>query len=117
MKFVRAEWPDLDSTCLKAYLLGANYRDLTSVLGKPEDDDGGEPKVPVFWGIKMEDGFVVTIYAWRMSKWEAMSTNDEWNIGGNSEATEDEVAVHVQQLFPAFKVRGSVSFRSYVNEI
>jgi acyl-CoA synthetase (AMP-forming)/AMP-acid ligase II len=116
MKFVRAEWSDLDSTCLKAYLLGAKYGDLSSVLGKP-DDDGGEPKVPVSWVVKMEDGFVLTIYAWKMSKREAMLVNDEWNIGGKDEATEDEVVAHVQRLFPAFKVRGSVNFRRHVSEI
>lgn len=96
-KFTRADYDDLGDTSLMGYLYGAGYKDICGVLGEPEEEDCD--KVPVLWGIKFDDGLVVSIYAWEIDPSE-VSTNREWNIGGR----DSEAITRVGTLFPSFKI-------------
>jgi hypothetical protein len=74
-------------TSLQGYIR-TTYRDLVKFFGEPINRDGY--KTNVEWVLKSDDGQIITIYDWKVSRdaWNKDQTF-QFNVGGRSQKVLD----------------------------
>ena len=76
----------LNGTSFHGVVINTSIKKLKSVLGEPTiQDNTGEDKVNVEWGVITKEGIVGTIYDWK--EYRRLGENDivQFHIGGKTE--------------------------------
>ena len=76
----------LNGTSFHGVVINTSIKKLKSVLGEPTiQDNTGEDKVNVEWGVITKQGIVGTIYDWK--EYRRLGENDivQFHIGGKTE--------------------------------
>ena len=76
----------VNGTSFHGVVINTSIRKLKSVLGEPTiEDNTGEDKVNIEWGVITKEGIVGTIYDWK--EYRRLGEDDivQFHIGGHSE--------------------------------
>jgi hypothetical protein len=72
---------------------------LTKLFGEPNwDDNTGDDKVNLEWGLEDEDGKVITIYDWKEYRKIYNTETIEWHIGGKGKLETIKAKEKIKEL-------------------